>query len=190
MNCTNDRKCCRYILFELLKNVGYPSYGFVYSSDICCRQCEPRVLNTDMPLPSLLFMPPSSLVKTMSASEYQIKVWYARLLGYCRLPLLGGGLSSNSIESPSDLFSFSYIRNATRMQDSKIGALRSASSRGVKATVAEQVGRVGAERGKDPERGAGIAPHQRMGLGLPMSNIFATWVLLFYLVMFTQPSGL
>ena len=76
------------------------------------------------------------------------------------------------------------------MQDSKIGALRSASSRGVKATVAEQVGRVGAERGKDPERGAGIAPHQRMGLGLPMSNIFATWVLLFYSVMFTQPSGL
>lgn len=86
----------------------------------------------------------------------------------------GGGLSSNSIESPSDLFSFSYIRNATRMQDSKIGALRSASSRGVRATVAEQVG--GRDRpGKDPEQGAGIAPHQRMGLGLPMSSIFATY---------------
>lgn len=93
-------------------------------------------------------------------------------------PLPGGGLPSNSIESPSDLFSFSYIRNATRMQDSKIGALRSASSRGVKATVAEQVGGVEAQPGKDPEQGAGIAPHQRMGLGLPMSNIFATWVLL------------
>jgi len=96
-------------------------------------------------------------------------------------PFPGGGLSSNGIESPSDLFSFSYIRNATRMQDSKIGALRSASSRGVRATVAEQVGGVEAGRdrpGKDPEQGAGIAPHQRMGLGLPMSSIFATWVLL------------
>lgn len=55
------------------------------------------------------------------------------------------------------------------MHDSRIGALRDASSRGVKATVAEQVV-------DDPERGAGIAPHQHMGLGLPMSNIFATCV--------------
>lgn len=55
------------------------------------------------------------------------------------------------------------------MHDSRIGALRDASSRGVKATVAEQVV-------DDPERGAGIAPHQHMGLGLPMSNIFATYL--------------
>ncbi|KAI6119321.1 hypothetical protein EDD16DRAFT_1581524 [Pisolithus croceorrhizus] len=53
--------------------------------------------------------------------------------------------------------------------------------RGVKATVAEQVGgwqateEKGDRNAKDPERGAGIAPHQRMGLGLPMSNIFATY---------------
>lgn len=67
------------------------------------------------------------------------------------------------------------------MDDSRIGALRSASSRGVKATVAEQVGgwqvteEHGGSNAKDPERRAGIAPHQRMGLGLPMSNIFATY---------------
>jgi len=89
----------------------------------------------------------------------------------------GGGLSSASIQSPSDLFSFSHVRNATRMDDDRLGALRTASSRGVKATVAEQVGEEveHSQEGKDPERGAGIAPHQRIGLGLPMSNIFATY---------------
>ncbi|KAG1898301.1 uncharacterized protein F5891DRAFT_1239069, partial [Suillus fuscotomentosus] len=46
----------------------------------------------------------------------------------------GGGLSSARIKSPSDLFSFSHIRNATCMDDAWLGALRSASSRGVKAT--------------------------------------------------------
>lgn len=64
------------------------------------------------------------------------------------------------------------------MDDDRLGALRTASSRGVKATVAEQVGEEveRSQEGKDPERGAGIAPHQRIGLGLPMSNMFATWV--------------
>lgn len=61
------------------------------------------------------------------------------------------------------------------MNNDRLGALRTASSRGVKATVAEQVG---AGRMHDPETDAGIAPHQRIGLGLPMSNIFATWVCL------------
>ena len=65
------------------------------------------------------------------------------------------------------------------MDDDRLVALRTASSRGVKATVAEQVGLRETERseaGKDPESEAGIAPHQRIGLGLPMSNIFATYV--------------
>jgi len=89
----------------------------------------------------------------------------------------GGGLSSGSIQSPSDLFSFSHVRNATRMDDDRLGALRTASSRGVKATVAEQVGdeTKRSQEGKDPESEAGIGPHQRIGLGLPMSNIFATY---------------
>ncbi|KAG6378954.1 hypothetical protein JVT61DRAFT_13240 [Boletus reticuloceps] len=89
----------------------------------------------------------------------------------------GGGLSSAFIQSPSDLFSFSHVRNATRMDDDRLGALRTASSRGVRATVAEQVGEE-TERsteGKNPESQAGIASHQRIGLGLPMSNIFATY---------------
>jgi len=95
----------------------------------------------------------------------------------------GGGLSSARIKSPSDLFSFSHVRNATRMDDTRLGALRSASSRGVKATVAEQIGPWKTEQlndhsqNKDPEREAGIAPHPRIGLGLPMSNIFTTCVM-------------
>lgn len=98
--------------------------------------------------------------------------------GMIVLYFAGGGLSSASIQSPSDLFSFSHVRNATRMNDDRLGALRTASSRGVKATVAEQVGDEveRSQEGKDPEREAGIALHQRIGLGLPMSNIFATWV--------------
>ncbi|OAX43470.1 alpha-ketoacid dehydrogenase kinase [Rhizopogon vinicolor AM-OR11-026] len=93
----------------------------------------------------------------------------------------GGGLSSARIKSPSDLFSFSHVRNATRMDDTRLGALRSASSRGVRATVAEQIGPWKTEQSnvnshdKDPEREAGIAPHPRIGLGLPMSNIFTTY---------------
>lgn len=92
-----------------------------------------------------------------------------------RLSDQGGGLSSNSIQSPSDLFSFSHTRNATRIDKRRIRALRRASSKGVKATVAEQVVEEDGHNARDPERGAGIAPHQRMGLGLPMSNIFATY---------------
>ena len=114
----------------------------------------------------------------MSVFAYQIKV---RILGVCAMIascFAGGGLSSTSIQSPSDLFSFSHVRNATRMDNDRLGALRTASSRGVKATVAEQVGGKieRSQEGNDPEGEAGIAPHQPIGLGLPMSNIFATWV--------------
>jgi pyruvate dehydrogenase kinase 2/3/4 len=69
------------------------------------------------------------------------------------------------------------------MDDTRLGALRSASSRGVKATVAEQIGPWRTEdsnvnsHDKDPEREAGIAPHPRIGLGLPMSSIFTTCVI-------------
>lgn len=91
--------------------------------------------------------------------------------------VLGGGLLSPDIKSPSDLFSFSHTRNATRMQDSRLGALRSvsSSSRGMTGTVDEQVGLwEELEQSKDPEQEAGMGPHPRLGIGLPMSNIFAT----------------
>jgi pyruvate dehydrogenase kinase 2/3/4 len=63
------------------------------------------------------------------------------------------------------------------MENSRIGALRSASSsdKGVRATVAEQVDRwnhVKSDEAKD--KVASNEPHPRIGIGLPMSNIFAT----------------
>jgi pyruvate dehydrogenase kinase 2/3/4 len=96
---------------------------------------------------------------------------------------LGGGLRSaeHNIKAPADLFSFSHIRNAARLEHSRLGALRTMSSKpeGVKATVNEQVDRwqkpaAPQDDGTDPERKAGISPHPRLGVGLPMSNIFAT----------------
>ncbi|KAG7096918.1 hypothetical protein E1B28_004321 [Marasmius oreades] len=74
----------------------------------------------------------------------------------------GGGLLAvqkrYGIQSPSDLFSFSHVRNSARMEVDRIGALRTVISRpqGVWATVGEQI--------------------PRIGIGLPMSNIFAKWV--------------
>lgn len=96
----------------------------------------------------------------------------------------GGGLLTpqNPINIPSDLFSFSHVRNATRMEVSRLGALRTVSSseQGIRATVGEQVDRW--QQTKDhvepdtngPEEEAGVGPHPRIGIGLPMSNIFAT----------------
>lgn len=143
------REHLEYILFELLKN-AMRAIGLKHRHDTT--------------------LPP--IYATIAAGKDDVSI---------RITDQGGGLYSNGIQSPSDLFSFSHIRNATRMNDNRIGALRSASSRGVKATVAEQVGgwqameEKGNRNGKDPERGAGITPHRRMGLGLPMSNIFATY---------------
>jgi pyruvate dehydrogenase kinase 2/3/4 len=89
-------------------------------------------------------------------------------------PTTGGGLLIPQIKSPSDLFSFSHVRNATRMEHSRLGALRTVSSdpRGVKATVEEQV----EPQSESPEKGVGMAASPRIGIGLPMSNIFATYV--------------
>lgn len=73
------------------------------------------------------------------------------------------------------------------MEDSRLGALRTVSSRpeGVRATVGEQLGRwddmptpvnliVQNSNENDPEKKAGVGPHPRIGIGLPMSNIFST----------------
>lgn len=104
-----------------------------------------------------------------------------------RVDVAGGGLLNPYIERPSDLFSFSHVRNASRMDDSRLGALRTVSSnpRGVMATVAEQVGSWREQRqdekgiqpySKSSGHNFGLAAHPRIGIGLPMSNIFATYV--------------
>ena len=88
------------------------------------------------------------------------------------------------IQSPLDLFSFSHIRNATRLEDSRLGALRNISSSryGMMATVAEQLGTRPRQRdpsyqnsGSDPELSVGLRRHMRIGIGLPMSNIYAQY---------------
>lgn len=94
---------------------------------------------------------------------------------------IGGGLShaETLISTPSDLFSFSHVRNATRLEDSRIGALRSASQsqEGLRATIAEQLGSWEKARKQEivysPTSPSQVL-HPRIGIGLPMSNIFAT----------------
>ncbi|KAH7914330.1 alpha-ketoacid dehydrogenase kinase [Hygrophoropsis aurantiaca] len=145
------REHLEYIIFELLKNA--------------MRATELHHRNASI-LPSIR--------ATVVAGENEVGL---------RISDQGGGLSSAQIQLPSDLFSFSHMRNATRMDPPRLGALRTASSIGVKATVAEQIGRWQSQEKdldnpqgrKDPEREAGIAPHPRIGLGLPMSNIFTTY---------------
>ena len=69
------------------------------------------------------------------------------------------------------------------MDDSRLGALRTVSSdpRGVRATVGEQLALWTADQPKPdaqwsegPENSIELAIHPRIGIGLPMSNIFAT----------------
>jgi len=100
---------------------------------------------------------------------------------------LGGGLLNPQIRSPSDLFSFSHVRNASRLEQDNLGLLRtaSASPAGMRATVEELVSRwkdewrqhgSGTPLKNDPELRSGVGPHPRLGIGLAMSNIFARYV--------------
>ncbi|KAF8759889.1 P-loop containing nucleoside triphosphate hydrolase protein [Rhizoctonia solani] len=81
-----------------------------------------------------------------------------------------GGLRSSSSQTAHDMFSFSHVRNATRLHDERLGALRhlSSSGRGLRATVDEQIARWNESANNRPLVG-------RMGLGLPLSNIYATY---------------
>ncbi|VDC03594.1 unnamed protein product [Peniophora sp. CBMAI 1063] len=91
----------------------------------------------------------------------------------------GGGLMDPHISSPADLFSFSHVRNATRLENERLGYLRtaSASPSGMVATVEEVVDRwqKDVRSRSDPELDAGVGHHPRLGIGLPMSNIFASY---------------
>ncbi|KAH9056571.1 alpha-ketoacid dehydrogenase kinase N-terminal domain-containing protein [Lactarius vividus] len=98
----------------------------------------------------------------------------------------GGGLLSPHIRSPSDLFSFSHVRNASRLEQDRLGPLRTvcASPTGMRATVEELVQRWKDEwpRGEDesylqnnPERKSGAGHRPRLGIGLALCNIFARY---------------
>ena len=119
------------------------------------------------------------LATTMYVCASQTKVSFCRIFRACAAKahhILGGGLLSPEIKSPSDLFSFSHVRNAARLEDARLGALRtvSSSTRGMTATVSEQIGSLQpdahGEISPDP-----VDPQPRIGMGLPMSNIYATY---------------
>jgi len=88
-------------------------------------------------------------------------------------------LTNPHVQQPSDLFSFSHVRNAGRLEDVRLGALRTAisSSKGIKGTVGEQVTDTleGDSDVASREFQGRISPQTtpRIGIGLPMSNIYA-----------------
>ncbi|KDQ64529.1 hypothetical protein JAAARDRAFT_28172 [Jaapia argillacea MUCL 33604] len=144
------REHLEYIIFELLKNSMRATGSKHRDEDV---------------------LPPIRI--TIVAGTDQVGI---------RISDQGGGLTTSYITHPSDLFSFSHIRNAARLEKARLGALRSVSksARGMKATVDEQVAALRPGEGlasgeEDVESEAGVAPHARIGIGLPMSNIFATY---------------
>ncbi|KAK2466233.1 hypothetical protein APHAL10511_001875 [Amanita phalloides] len=119
-------------------------------------------------------LPP--ILATIAAGDNDVSI---------RISDQGDGLlsSEHNIKAPADLFSFSHLRNAARMENSRLGALRTMSSKpeGVKATVDEQICRWQNSEKElsgnvtDPEQSSVVDGHPRLGIGLPMSNIFATY---------------
>ncbi|KAM5540525.1 hypothetical protein V8D89_005983 [Ganoderma adspersum] len=138
------REHLEYIIFELLKNAFRA---------------------TRLKHPTADVLPP--VRATVVASDNNVCV---------RISDQGGGLLSPEIKTPSDLFSFSHVRNAARLEDARLGALRtvSSSTRGMTATVSEQVGGLQPDaHGEIPSDYA--SPNPTIGMGLPMSNIYATY---------------
>ena len=84
----------------------------------------------------------------------------------------------NQVVNPSDVFSFSHVRNATRLEVARLGALRTVSSseHGLKATVDEQIGSWEKTLSTESWKVAEQNFQSRIGIGLPMSNIYATCV--------------
>lgn len=86
--------------------------------------------------------------------------------------LAGGGVTPE-INTTADLFSFSHLRNSSRLAKERLEALRNASmrERGMTGTIKEQLPIPTA-----PSEESSNAPLvERIGLGLPLSNIFATY---------------
>jgi len=85
----------------------------------------------------------------------------------------GGGLLRTCISEPSDLYSFSHVRNTSRLEGDRINALQHASERtGIKGTVQEKLAKF---EEQDLPKEPALRPPRQFGLGLPMSNIFATY---------------
>lgn len=147
------REQLEYIVFELLKNAMHATVLTHHKNGV---------------------LPPIRV--TVFAGEHDIGL---------RISDQGGGLvtSGNIVANPADLCSFSHIRNASRLENDRIGALRSAtaSEKGIRATVQEQVLWWKDDLEGNDSFNQQLPPSQtpqgntRIGIGLPMSKIFATY---------------
>ncbi|KAF8914666.1 branched-chain alpha-ketoacid dehydrogenase [Mucidula mucida] len=138
------REHLEYIVFEILKN----------SMDATCRH---HASSTRLP----------EIAITIAEGVNDVGI---------RVSDQGGGLSleDHPVNSSGDLFSFSHVRNATRLEHSRLGALRTVVGKreGLRATVSEQVARW---KLNSDEKDHVEAVDQRIGVGLPMSHIFSTY---------------
>jgi pyruvate dehydrogenase kinase 2/3/4 len=101
----------------------------------------------------------------------------------------------NPIRNAADLFSFSHVRNAARLDVSRLGALRtaSASESGVRGTIDEQLGRW--QQAREHYSTASVIDdaavqqilHPRIGIGLPMSYIYARYGIPSLILYFKNP---
>ncbi|KZO94841.1 alpha-ketoacid dehydrogenase kinase [Calocera viscosa TUFC12733] len=147
------REHLEYPIFELLKN----SFRFT-------RLAHPQ---TAAEPPEL---PPIQVTLVNSPTDVHI-----------RISDQGGGLTSPDIKSPSDLYSFSHLRNKARLASDRLAALKQAASRrkGMMATVKEQLspssgnGPAGDGEGEAAEEE--VASRTHLGIGLPMSKIYAEY---------------
>ncbi|EJU06126.1 alpha-ketoacid dehydrogenase kinase N-terminal domain-containing protein [Dacryopinax primogenitus] len=140
------REHLEYPIFELLKN----SFRFT------------RLAHPQQPSePSSL--PPIQVTLVNAPTDVHI-----------RISDQGGGLQSADVVTPSDLYSFSHLRNKARLASDRLAALKKASmsSRGMMATVQEQLR---SEEGEEEAQAVEAASRTHLGIGLPMSKIYAEY---------------
>src|SRR4051794_10942072 len=80
----------------------------------------------------------------------------------------------SAAQTPSDLYSFSHHRNITRLNNERIGALQHLSQRkgGLWGTVHERIA-AGSPQSVESTDQDDVPQH--IGMGLPLSHIYATY---------------
>lgn len=148
------------------------------------RPCKPRWQSMARSQIFLLFRSHLSRRLIALGCGFQTKVRIITSHKVCQPIRPGGGLLSPQICTPSDLFSFSHIRNASRLEQDRLGPLRTvcASPTGMRATVEELVQRwkdewprveVGSPLQHNSKRQSRSVHRPRLGIGLALCNIFA-----------------
>jgi pyruvate dehydrogenase kinase 2/3/4 len=165
-------------VFELLKNVS--SWDSSAPMDAQCLRQSTRATLTQYS--GKESVPPIRVTVVENSSDVLIRVsdqgkHYVAIGLECRSSgSIGGGLDTAAIGSPSNLFSFSHLRNSSRMDLSRLDTLRSVSEASSRRRP-EMWFRETPPSSEDVESEASAGTHVRMGIGLPLSNIFATCVL-------------